>query len=191
MFPFFYKDMNARLLIEPIIPGLPSLTRVHETKTKKMNDLGDHFVDLTQRNLPHPMVSPIHHSQSRRKAKERTHIFPDARSSTGAKHQHRSLHPRIVPLKPSLWPEDLGVRSEHIRIVLHDCAVDSHAIPLGEKEPGNGRTAGGDDAWHREADAWVETHAFVNACFKVAECDGLSVRDRKGEGAFGNGGVNF
>lgn len=195
MVPFFNKDMNIRLLVEPIIPGLPSPTRVHETKTKQMDELGNHFVDLAQRNLTtsqrgeYPFIRvKVDNAQPKEK---KTHIFPDTRSSTGAEHEHCFLHPQTVPLQPSFGPEYLGIGSEYIRVVVYNGAVDAHAIASWKIEPGNGCTAGRDDTGHCKADAWVETHTFVDACFQIAKGDGLSIRNGEGEGPFSNSGVNF
>lgn len=188
--------MNIRLLVEPIIPGLPSFTRVHETKTKQMDDLRNQFVDLAQRNLTTSQRGefPFIRVKSRRrkaKGREETHILPNTRSSAGAEHEHCFLHPRTVILQPSLGPECFGIWSEYICVVLYHGAVDAHAIAFWEIKPGNGGTAGRDDTGHCEADAGVETHTFVDACFQIAKRDGLSIRDGEGEGPLGNGGVDF
>lgn len=51
MRPFFDVDVDAGLLVEPIIMGLPLLAWVHEADVEEPDDLRDQLVDLTQRDL--------------------------------------------------------------------------------------------------------------------------------------------
>ena len=74
---------------------------------------------------------------------------------------------------------------------MHHCAVDADTITRRQVEARDGCSAGGNESGHGESDAGVHAHAFIDAGFEVGEFDGLSVGYGDGEGAVGDGGVDF
>ena len=51
MRPFFDIDIDAGLLVKPIIVRLPTFTRICEPNVEDSDDLRDQFVDLAQGDL--------------------------------------------------------------------------------------------------------------------------------------------
>ncbi len=68
-------------------------------------------------------------------------------------------------------------------VVLHDGAVDTNTVAFREMESGDVGSTGRNEAGHCETDAGMETHAFVNARFKVGKFDRFCIGDGHGKRA--------
>ncbi len=65
-------------------------------------------------------------------------------------------------------------------VVLHNGAVDANTVAFGEMESRDKYSTRGDESGHCETDAGMETHAFVDARFKIGKFDRFCIGDRHG-----------
>lgn len=109
-----------------------------------------------------------------------TYVFTDAGARASTEYNHRPLHSQHIAFNPAVRIEFVGVRSEDILVVLYDGAVDTDAVAFREMESRDKCSARGDESGHCETDAGMETHAFVDARFKIRKFDRFCIGDRHG-----------
>ena len=87
------------------------------------------------------------------------------------------IHLRRISVQPTIRIEDCWIRTKDVLVVLHHSRIDTHTASLRKESSCNHLATSRDMTGETEADAGVQSHAFLAARCKVWEFNSLCIFD--------------